>query len=522
MSTYSRIFWAIILLALAVFCWAVLTPVEVGAAGNTWYVSRNGSNQGGTSWQAAWSELNQIQWHLVKPGDTVLIDGGSNSCAPMGPEQAGCGMVYNTPLLIGASGTVTEPITVKVDRGTAIIDGNLTRWTSCAEYPSEPTPPSSPKVGSGVIDTLLTWGGRSYVTVDGGRPGGLTLRNGRRYGANLSSGDGNVLRNARIHHVTDPNDTTNSSAGVTQSWQGGGHLVERVEIFRIGQDGIRVAGDGLTVRGVYFHDLYCNHPDGIQAFVPTNNDDVPDSEGRIQGLTVEHSVFERVGLQMVFLGENASHNSWVDGVTIRDNLFLSGSYVVKTKHGRSTNVLIERNTFTGSSEFAIEWCCGGSTAPMTIRDNVFYNTNRGSTGFYLPTSGGATAFRDNCLYQSGGVSQTTAQGSITSNPQFVGSGDWTIKQGSPCEGKGATIPNAASLFAAPQTPTDTPVTPSSEPTGVPTETTTPTPTPTETETPTATVTPTPTLTATSTETPDAQCLRLSDGLVCFVPYTPTP
>lgn len=45
------------------------------AAGATWFVSKNGNNSDGRSWSTAWNELDRINWSLVRPGDTVLIDG---------------------------------------------------------------------------------------------------------------------------------------------------------------------------------------------------------------------------------------------------------------------------------------------------------------------------------------------------------------------------------------------------------------------------------------------------------------
>ena len=62
------------------------------AAGSTYYVSRSGNNADGRSWSAAWNELDQINWSVVQPGDTIFVDGGSSQ------------MVYATTLAPTASG----------------------------------------------------------------------------------------------------------------------------------------------------------------------------------------------------------------------------------------------------------------------------------------------------------------------------------------------------------------------------------------------------------------------------------
>jgi hypothetical protein len=343
-----------------------------------------------------------------------------------------------------------------------------------------------------------------------------------------------VLRFVKVHHNNNPGDTTNNSIGVQHGWTAESDLVEFVEIYRNGQDAMRVQGDSFTLRHSYIHDHYCNHPDGIQALVYTANSDVPDSEGRIADLSVLGNVFERVGLQQVFLGENVGHNSWVDGALIRDNLFLAGNYIIKTKNGRSTGFVIERNTFAGSSQFALEWCCAspGAVAPMVIRDNIFTGVrNPSGTAFYLNTGGGATTFADNCVWNSGAISgQVVQSGTIRENPQFQ-AGRWLPAAGSPCDGKGSSLGRALDLLAL-GTGQDQPATPTAtgsplptwtnEPTATLTASATPTVTPMVTGTAPASPTAGPeTLTATPTGTA-ANCLRLSDGLLCLIPFTPTP
>src|SRR5688572_3380963 len=130
--------------ALALTAGAIIfRPASSLSAAQTFYVSRNGSNGDGRSWAAAWSELSRINWAAVAPGDTILVDGGSTACPSLGPGY-NCGMVYNSTLTLGKSGTSSAPITVRLAsdagrNGTVIIDGGLTAWSRCPEYASEPT-----------------------------------------------------------------------------------------------------------------------------------------------------------------------------------------------------------------------------------------------------------------------------------------------------------------------------------------------------------------------------------------------
>jgi hypothetical protein len=59
---------------------ALAAVLSVSAAhATTYYVSKNGDDLNGLSWQNAWSELDQINWAVVKPGDVIQLDGGTTS-----------------------------------------------------------------------------------------------------------------------------------------------------------------------------------------------------------------------------------------------------------------------------------------------------------------------------------------------------------------------------------------------------------------------------------------------------------
>lgn len=67
----------------------------------SYYVSKSGNNTTGTSWATAKNECNQIAWTGIVAGDTIFIDGGTDS------------MVYTTGITVGKAGTAAGRITIK-------------------------------------------------------------------------------------------------------------------------------------------------------------------------------------------------------------------------------------------------------------------------------------------------------------------------------------------------------------------------------------------------------------------------
>lgn len=453
------------------------------------YVSPTSRGGDGTSWVSAWRELNQVDWGRINPGDTLYLDGGAIECPPLGDEPENCGVVYHTQLAVLVNGVTIALASDPGHDGTAILDGGQASFTYCAANAPMPLPPASP---SGTpLGTVLTFNGRSDVTLDGTKWGGIVIRNGTTYGINLGGGDSNTVRYVKVHHINNPGDTSNSSVGITMGPTADFIRLEHVELYRNGQDAIRAAADDFTLSGSYIHDHYCNHPDGIQGFVPTSNTGVGTAEQAIERPVIEGNVFSNIALQAIFYGERIAHQSWAEDVVIRDNLFLHSPFFIKSNHANTKGWLIEHNTFVESTNFAIEWCCTlpGAKAPMTIRANVFSGLRPGNTAFYLTTGGGNTAFQENCLWNSGSLSgQYTQTGTIRADPNFA-PGSYTVDPNGPCAGKGSRLGNVEDLLPLPPTPTPT-NTPSPTPTLEPTPSETPTLEPTPTGTPPPTTTPT--------------------------------
>ena len=107
------------------------------------------------------------------------------------------------------------------------------------------------------------------------------MRNHTRFGVSLGGSADVTARYLKIHHNTDPSDTTNSAAG-RDAWASSRSTTpsRRSEIFRNGQDAIARRATTSRVAENYLHDHYCNHPDGIQAFVPTSNATCPTTRAR--------------------------------------------------------------------------------------------------------------------------------------------------------------------------------------------------------------------------------------------------
>lgn len=100
---------------LCVFVSMVLAT-QSGWAANTWHVDRRKpANGDGQTWATAWNRLAAIRWDSVKPGDTVLLSGGTTN------------LVYSESLEIGSEGRPGAPIRIGVGRepghnGTVIIE----------------------------------------------------------------------------------------------------------------------------------------------------------------------------------------------------------------------------------------------------------------------------------------------------------------------------------------------------------------------------------------------------------------
>jgi hypothetical protein len=254
------------------------------AAARTWYVSRTSAGGDGSTWATAWHELADINWFVVGPGDTVEIDGGPDACpsnydfADHAVRRPGlhCGMEYETPLTIRASGTDGAPVSVRLagdsDRnGSVVIFGGRTSMLpSCDQQDYAPAFGSRGYAnGAGIVVP-----GSSHVIVDGGHRSGIMVY-GNETGIDLASNQTRfvTLRNLEVF-----------DNGVYSEWEHG---------WRTNNEGISVAGTDIAIERSLVHD---NGQDQIQ--------------DRATGSANGHTALNDIALRDSWLYNHRDHPQW--------------------------------------------------------------------------------------------------------------------------------------------------------------------------------------------------------------------
>jgi len=320
------------------------TTVAASPAGANYYVSRTGSNGDGLSWATAWNELNQINWSVIRPGDTILIDGGGQNCdfpvvvtkTSNQPQPAGCGMEYNTTLEIEASGTEAEPITIQLAgepgrNGTARFFGGRSR----------PLPYCGQQgyAAAGGTRYGIRIYGRHDIVIDGTDWSGIMVYGNRR-GIQLGFQTKNERITLRNIEVYDNGEYFDDPTGTGVSPRGDDLLFERLIVHDNGQDAFQIDGaqsgyeqplNGATWRRVWLYNQrrhptapdepfnYCSHSDGIQIYNSAH-----------RNLLLEDSI----------VGPGFTNNIIFGSATF-DNVRFRNSLVV-AKHG-STNAIYSQS-----------------------------------------------------------------------------------------------------------------------------------------------------------------------------------
>lgn len=384
----------------------MFTVLHLHALSTTYYVSRTGNNADGTSWSTAWNELSQINWSVIQPGDTIMVDGGSTACnAPYEftttRPGVNCGMEYDTPLTIAKSGTSTAPIIIKLSteigrNGTAVFFGGRGAVLPYCHQTSY-TATAVRQYG------ILVNGAYHDVVVDGSHRSGITI-NGAVQGVRIASGSGAYSLTFKQLEVFDNGSITTSSGGGYRSDSEGFSLgagknvtIKGSIIHDNGQDGIqdetRSAGtlDGLvldtnwiynrrshpTQAGEPFNDLQrvgdntCTHNDGIQLY----------SGGASEsGVTVKDSLFGPLVNQGVYLGDSSLGTKWTN-VNITNSLFLAVS------HNIQADLAVHGWTVDHSTLFAPQ----GGTGIPSDGANVLSGVIKHGGYFYAPAWSGTTS-----------------------------------------------------------------------------------------------------------------------------------
>ncbi len=414
------------------------------------YVSKAGSNADGTSWATAWNELDRIDWNIVQPGDTVLLDGGTTK------------MVYTTTLTVGASGTEAAPILIQRATeaghdGQVVIFGGRSIPLVCghaAQYTYQT---------EGVRRYGIDLGARSYVVLDGGTWRRIAIYGHNLHGVHLSRGSShNIVRNVEIYDNGQANFDTirkwwnSDQPGVGLT--GASHTFERDIIHDNGQDAFQCGGglNDLTIRNCWLYNgrphprsaalsyNYTMHSDGIQVY----------GGGVQSGILIEGCIIGPGLMQGTILGQAPSNNvaAQVDDVVIRNSLFINttnanimGYPQVKSRTWTIDHVTAFMTRTNPDGKERTNLFLEGSGHKIT--NSVFYGS-----ALYLP---GAVSTEGNVQFHTSGRSI-----GATADPQFVNApaydsnpdlptlirSDFALKPGSPTQGKGASITSVVQLL----------------------------------------------------------------------------
>ena len=318
-------------------------------ASNIFYVSKDGNNTGGTSWETAWNEINQIKWEIVRPGDTIVIGGGE----------------YHTNMKVGASGVLGAPITITTNGQQVILDGQRPPPPYCGESEYTPT------LGKDAIDVE----GRSFIVIDGQEWKGIVIRNHKR-GIMMREHASNItVRNVEIYDngwsVGSGADTAPDGSGVELG--GSNVLFERVIIHDNGQDSFQ-AGWGVwnfTLRNSWLYNSrehptahgkpfnYCSHTDGLQIY-----------DGGLQGpVVLENNIIGPSFTQGIMINNPVT----VNNVLIKNTLFVSngnGSIVIQNG-GTSSNWTLQNVTVVQDAVYE-SWNVNMNGNDHRIRDSLFW------------------------------------------------------------------------------------------------------------------------------------------------------
>lgn len=406
-------------------------------SGNLFFVSKLGNNTDGRSWQTAWNELNQVNWSLIQPGDTLLIDGGSDN------------MIYNTTLAPTASGTAEQPISIRLaeepgrNGQVTIFGGRSIPLPYCDQTNYQ-------YQTNGVQDYGIYLNDVSWLVIDGGKWSGIEIHGVNRYGIRFEQTTSQItLRNLEIFDNGYANENGGNwySAGKGISLEGSGHTFERLLIHDNGQDAIQSNGDGvsnITIRESWLYNSrqhptvnqsynWCTHSDALQIY----------DGGIVENITFEDTILGPGFTNTLLLGESAVD---VNNVTLRHVLVLKGADNNISAHSSATPSVnswtLQNVTVYGPNTDNTTVYFKGTD--ITITDSVFVEGQ-----IVIPNTNPIVS--GNCQWLTTGDDV-----GLEADPLFVNAvadafsdGDYSLRSESPCLGKGSRITSPAQLLAMP-------------------------------------------------------------------------
>lgn len=393
------------------------------------YISKNGNNADGLSWETAWDELDQIQWEFIRPGVVIYIDGGESE------------MRYETEMVIGSDGTESEPIRIEVstesghDGQVIFFGGRDIDLPYCGQKDYENLPDDAMR------EHGIKTNGHDYIIIDGQRWSGIQIHGFRDSGIRFDADSRNItVRYVEVYNngsAEEDSDGWNSgSAGVRLA--GENITLQRVIIHDNGQDAIQSLDGENHIHNFLLEQSwlyngrkhpevnesanYCTHTDGIQLY----------DGGEISDITITESFFGPGFTQNILFGQDRTDSgSWaaVSNVTIRDVVFSKSADngVIGYRDTDANNWLLDHVTIdcleTKSHCIRIE------NSNHEIRDSIIINGK-------ITFPDGLDSYSGNCLWNTEG----NEIGDIV-DPQFANVtddmfslDDYTPADDSPCQG----------------------------------------------------------------------------------------
>jgi hypothetical protein len=313
------------------FCLVLLafTSISLAQTGSTFYVSKTGKDTNSGSFTAPWLTI-QHAASTATAGATVFVEAG----------------VYNESVNFPASGTASDPITFANYPGqTAIIDGT----------------------GLGVTGTqgLINIVNQSYITLNGFEIRNYTTGSASKTPAGIwvtGSGTGAQLLNNIVHNITTTAEKSGNAFGIavygTSSTPITNITISGNQLYSLktGQSESMNVDGNVTYFTISNNIVHDNDNIGIDAIGfegvgPTGSDQAK------YGLVSGNTVYNISGIHNP--GEGNSYDA--------NGLYCDGC----------ADVIFERNTIY-NCDIAMEAASehkGHSSSYVTIRNNVFYNSN---------------------------------------------------------------------------------------------------------------------------------------------------
>lgn len=295
---------------------------------NFFYVSKLGSNADGRSWETAWSEMDQVDWTIIEPGATILLDGGA--------EQ----MVYTSTLKPATNGSADAPITIRLAEepgrdGQVLISGGRPYDLPYCDQPDFVKPEGD------ALRNAIRFENVAWVVVDGRKWRGIVITDTDRHGIELKPDTDHItLRNIEIYDIGFGKEGDDGAYpnGTGITLDGTNHTFERLIIHDNGHDALQSRADtldSLTVRQSWLYNSvphpeitdqafnYCTHSDALQIY----------DGGVVENIAFYDTILGPGFTNTVILGDKVVN---VNRVLFDNVLFLKGAENNVSAHSTAT------------------------------------------------------------------------------------------------------------------------------------------------------------------------------------------